>query len=60
MNQRDLNAYVTAAATAQRLELDAAQLERVAQVFARTASLAQPLLDFDLPEAVEPAPVYRP
>jgi hypothetical protein len=52
--------FVEAAAGAQGVVLDAAQRARVAAVFARNAALADRVLDFDLPDDCEPAPVFEP
>jgi hypothetical protein len=60
MNATDIEQFVVASALAQGLMLDAAQLQRVAAVFARNADIARLVLDFDLPESTEPAPVFRP
>ena len=60
MDRSLIDAYVAAAARAQCLELSPAQLERVCAVFARNAEIAQLVLDFDLPDSVEPAPVFTP
>jgi hypothetical protein len=59
MNEAELKVYVAAAARAQDLDLDAAQLGRVTAVFARNAEIARLVLDFDLPSS-EPAPVFEP
>ena len=60
MEEADIRAYVAAAANAQGLALGADQLEPVVAVFTRTAAIALPLLEFDLPEDTEPALVFRP
>ncbi len=52
--------FVAAAAQAQGLALDAQQLQRVAAVFSRNADIARLVLEFDLPESIEPAPVFQP
>lgn len=56
----ELQDYVAAAARLQDLNLDPAQLERVTAVFARNAAIARLALDFDLPNSLEPAPVFEP
>jgi hypothetical protein len=58
MNAIDIERYVAAAAQAQGLTLEAEQLRRVVTVFTRNADLAKLVLDFNLPETVEPAPVF--
>ena len=60
MNAIDIERYVATAAQAQGLTLEAEQLQRVVTVFTRNAELAKLVLDFDLPETVEPAPVFTP
>ncbi|MFN8990388.1 MAG: DUF4089 domain-containing protein [Betaproteobacteria bacterium] len=60
LEEADIRAYVAAAATAQGLALGAAPLDPVVAVVTRTAAIAAPLLEFDLPEDTEPAPVFRP
>ena len=60
MDAASIESYVAAAARAQRLELTPEQLQRVCAVFARNAEIAQLVRDFELPGAVEPAPVFTP
>jgi uncharacterized Zn finger protein len=60
IGQTRIEQYVTAAAAAQGLELDKEQLQRVAAAFARNADIARLVLEFELPESVEPAPVFQP
>ena len=60
IDQTSIEQYVTAAAAAQGLELDKEQLQRVAAAFARNADIARLILEFELPESVEPAPVFTP
>jgi hypothetical protein len=60
MDATFIESYVAAAARAQCLELSPAQLDRVCAVFARNAEIAQLVLDCELPETVEPAPVFTP
>lgn len=60
MNATDTERFVAAAAQAQGLTFDAEQLKRVAAVFARNADIARLVLEFDLPESIEAAPVFTP
>jgi hypothetical protein len=60
MDAIEIQRYVAAAAQAQGLTLDVEQLRRVATVFTRNADLAKLVLEFDLPDIVEPAPVFTP
>jgi hypothetical protein len=60
MTEEEAAAYVEATAGLLGFTLDAAQLARVAAVFARNADMAALLTDFELPEAAEPAPQFRP
>ena len=60
MTSDDIGRYIAAAAKAQDLTLDPAQLQRVATVFGRNAEIARLVLDFDLPDTVEAAPVFTP
>jgi hypothetical protein len=60
MKPADIDRFVAAAALAQGLALDAGQQQRVAAVFARNADIARLVLEFDLPESAEPAPVFQP
>ena len=53
-------AYVQASATALRLPLDAAQVQRVAVHMQRTAALAQLLDDLHLSPELEKAQIYVP
>jgi len=53
-------AYVEVVAGAQGFELSAEQVARIAAIFARTAEMAELLMEFDLPESAEPAPLFRP
>lgn len=56
----ELQDYVAAAARLQDLNLDPAQLERVTVVFVRNAGIARLVLEADIPDATEPAPVFLP
>jgi hypothetical protein len=56
----DVESFVVAAASAQGMELTAEQVRRVAEVFARNVELARLVIELDLPESVEPAPVFNP
>jgi len=60
MKPEDIENFVAAAAQAQGLTLDPDQQQRVAVAFARNADIARLVLEFDLPESVEPAPVFTP
>jgi hypothetical protein len=60
MNAIDIEHFVAASAQAQGLTLDPEQLQRVAAAFARIADIARVVLEFDLPESIEAAPVFRP
>lgn len=60
MDALEIQLYVAAAAQAQGLTLDVEQLRRVVTVFTRNADLAKLVLEFELPETVEPAPVFTP
>ncbi len=60
MKPADIENFVAAAAQAQGLALDPGQLQRVAAVFARNADIARLVLEFDLPESVDLAPVFQP
>lgn len=60
MDALEIQRYVAAAAQAQGLTLDVEQLRRIVTVFTRNADLAKLVLEFDLPETVEPAPVFNP
>ncbi|HEV7391803.1 MAG TPA: DUF4089 domain-containing protein [Burkholderiales bacterium] len=60
MKRLDVENFVIAAARAQGLDLDAEQLQRVSEVFARNAELAELMLELDLPDSIEPAPVFEP
>ena len=60
MTPEQIECYVAAAATLQGLELDAGQLERVVTAFGRNAAIASLVVEFDLPDGIEPAPVFKP
>jgi hypothetical protein len=60
MKRLDVENFVIAAARAQGLDLDTEQLQRVGAVFARNAELAELMLELDLPDSIEPAPVFEP
>jgi hypothetical protein len=55
----DREESVRAAARELGLDLTPEQVARVAAVFASNAELAALILDFDLPDDVAPAPVFR-
>jgi hypothetical protein len=59
MTDAEIAAYVDAACAAAGLALDADERLRVIAHFTRTAALAAPLLDLELPAEVEMAPVFR-
>lgn len=52
--------YALIVSNAQGYQLDAAQLMRVAAQLELISAIASPLLDLQLPAALEPAPVFRP
>ena len=60
MNAIDIEKYVADAAQSQGLTLDAKQLQRVAVIYARNADIARLVMDFDLPESIEAAVIFRP
>jgi Protein of unknown function (DUF4089) len=60
MTPEEAAAYVEATARMQGFALTPDQLARVMAVFARNAAIAALVMDFDLPEAAEPAPQFRP
>ncbi|HEY8100637.1 MAG TPA: DUF4089 domain-containing protein [Burkholderiaceae bacterium] len=51
--------YVDATLALHDLTLSADARERVIETFTRTASLITPLLEFELPAEIEPAPVFK-
>jgi Protein of unknown function (DUF4089) len=56
----EIAAYVDAACAANGLELTDNERLRVMGHFARTAALAAPLLELELPPDADMAPVFRP
>lgn len=60
MTLEEATRFVELAALAQGHALEPGQLGRVAAVFARNAEMAELVVNFDLPEAAEPAPQFRP
>jgi len=60
VNPADIENYVAAAARAQGFALTPEQLQRVTAVFARNAEIARLVVDFEIPEPVEAAPVFTP
>lgn len=60
MNEDDARAYLAATARLQSLSLSPEQSERLLVVFLRNIEVAQRVLDFPLPEEVEPAGIFRP
>jgi hypothetical protein len=55
-----LEAYVRAALTLQGYRLDESQIADVVEQFSRLEVIAQSILQWPLPFASEPAPVFRP
>jgi hypothetical protein len=55
-----LEAYVRAALTLQGYRFDEAQIAEVVEQFSRLEVIAQSILQWPLPFASEPAPVFRP
>jgi len=60
MNATESEKIVAVAAKAQGLVIDAQRLQRVAVVYARNADIARLVMEFDLPDSIEPAPVFTP
>jgi hypothetical protein len=60
MNETQTQDYVTAAAAALGLRLDAARAKSVAQQLQRTAAMAALLADAGLAPELEPAEVFKP
>ncbi len=58
--QFDPAAHVAAAAPAVGLRLDAVRQARVAAALAMVVRIGSPALLAEVPETVEPAPVFRP
>lgn len=52
--------YAETVSQAQGYALDEAQLARVTAQLRLVASVAEPLLAISLPDALEPAPVFKP
>ncbi|MGZ3241893.1 MAG: AtzG-like protein [Burkholderiaceae bacterium] len=59
MEDATIIAYVDAACALHGLVLDADARARVIETFRRTAQLAAPLLEFDLPADMEPAHTFK-
>lgn len=55
-----LEAYVRAALTLQGYRFDEAQIADIVEQFSRLETIAQSILQWPLPFASEPAPVFRP
>ena len=53
-------AYVRAALTLQGYRFDEAQIADIVEQFSRLETIAQSILQWPLPFASEPAPVFRP
>jgi hypothetical protein len=60
MNAIDTEKFIAAAAQARGLALDPEQLQRVAVIYARNADIARLVMDFDLPDSIQAAPVFTP
>lgn len=60
MTHEEIAAYVDATCAALGIALRVDERERVIAHFARTVTLAAPLLAVDLPSDVDPAPIFRP
>ena len=60
MDKDAIEKYVDHAAAALGLELDAEYRPGVVANFARTAAIAELVMTFELSDAVEAAPVFRP
>jgi Protein of unknown function (DUF4089) len=60
MNANDTEEYVAAAALARGVKLEPEQLRRIAAVYARNAGIAKLVMDLDLPDSIETAPVFTP
>ena len=56
----DANAYLDAAAAALELTIDPAHRDGVLRFLDFTARMANFVMEFELPEDTEPAPVFRP
>jgi len=60
VNERDIAAYVDTACALQGIELAADERARVVDHFARILVIATPLIELELPDSVELAPVFEP
>jgi hypothetical protein len=60
MNANDTEEYVAAEARTRGLTLDPEQLKRVADIYARNADIARLVMDFDLPDSIQAAPIFTP
>jgi hypothetical protein len=60
VKQDDLVAYVDQAARIIGLEIPAEYHAGVVQNFERIAAIAQPVMEFPLPEDIEIAPIFEP
>jgi hypothetical protein len=56
----ELEAYVRASLALAGYSFDESTIQAVTAEFLRVHGIAQPLLDMNLPDALEPAPVFRP
>jgi hypothetical protein len=59
-NDNPLEAYVRAALVLQGYHFDEAQIAEIVVQFSRLEAIAQTVLQWPLPFASEPAPVFRP
>jgi hypothetical protein len=55
-----LEAYVRSALALQGYTFDAAEIAEIVTQFSRLEAIARPVLEWPLPFASEPAPVFRP
>lgn len=56
----DAEAYLEAAAAALELPIDPAHRDGVLKFLDFTARMANSVMDFELPEDTDPAPIFRP
>jgi hypothetical protein len=60
MDAKQIDALIAAGEAANNLPVDPAYREGVRVNLERTAAIAKLVTEFTLPDAVEPAPVFRP
>jgi len=60
MDETAIDALMAAGAAANNLPVDAAYREGVRINLVRTAAIAKLVMEFELPDAIEAAPVFRP